>query len=95
MAIAFSWPPPRVGLTRNPDWYYNLLASPAGVVEVGTEEFPVRATLVTEDPERADLYAKLVAHRRALPSTSRKPPARSRSSCWNGQNEDRATCNGL
>ena len=51
------------GAPTNPDWYYNLLANPNATVEVGTEQFPVKATLVTEEPERSRLYAKMVAHR--------------------------------
>jgi deazaflavin-dependent oxidoreductase (nitroreductase family) len=51
------------GADTNPDWYHNLLANPTATVEVGTEQFPVRATAVTEEPERSRLYAKMVAHR--------------------------------
>lgn len=66
------------GADSNPDWYHNLRANPTAVVEVGTEEFPVRATLVTEEPERSRLYAKLVAHRSGFAEyeqqTTRKIP---------------------
>jgi deazaflavin-dependent oxidoreductase (nitroreductase family) len=31
------------GREANPDWYYNLVAHPETVVELGTETFPVRA----------------------------------------------------
>lgn len=51
------------GADTNPDWYYNLLADPDASVEVGTEQFPVRATIIREEPERSRLYAGLVAHR--------------------------------
>jgi deazaflavin-dependent oxidoreductase (nitroreductase family) len=51
------------GADSNPDWYYNLRANPTATVEVGTEHFPVRATIVTEEPQRSELYARLVAHR--------------------------------
>ena len=51
------------GADTHPDWYYNLRANPTATVEVGTEQFPVRATIVTEEPERSRLYAKMVAHR--------------------------------
>lgn len=66
------------GADTNPDWYHNLRADPAATVEVGAEQFPVRVTLVTEDPQRAELYAKLVAHRSGFAEyetkTTRKIP---------------------
>ncbi len=67
------------GAPTNPDWYYNLAANPNATVEVGTEQFPVRATLVTEEPERSRLYAKMVEHRSGFAEyeeqTTRKIPA--------------------
>lgn len=51
------------GAPSNPDWYYNLLANPEVLVEVGTESIRARATAVTEEPERSRLYALMVAHR--------------------------------
>jgi deazaflavin-dependent oxidoreductase (nitroreductase family) len=67
------------GADRNPDWYYNLLANPNVTVELGTEQFPARATAVTEEPERSRLYAKMVEHRPGFADyerkTSRKIPA--------------------
>lgn len=51
------------GADTDPDWLYNLRANPAARVEVGTEQFAVRAMIVTEEPERSGLYARLVAHR--------------------------------
>jgi len=47
------------GAPTNPDWYYNLLANPLVTVEVGTEQFQVRAT-VTAEPERTRLFAQMV-----------------------------------
>ncbi len=47
------------GAPSNPDWYYNLLAHPLVTVEVGTEQFRVRAA-VTSEPERTRLYDKMV-----------------------------------
>ncbi len=47
------------GAPSNPDWYYNLLAHPLVAVEVGTEQFRVRAE-VTSEPERTRLYDKMV-----------------------------------
>ena len=66
------------GADTHPDWYYNLRANPAATVEVGTEQFPVWATIVTEEPERSRLYAKMVAHRAGFAEyeqkTTRKIP---------------------
>jgi len=49
----------KAGAPTNPDWYHNLLAHPAATIEVGREQFQVRATVV-EEPERSRLYAKMV-----------------------------------
>ncbi len=51
------------GAETNPDWLHNLRASPLVSVEVGSERFQARATIVTEEPERSRLYALMVAHR--------------------------------
>jgi deazaflavin-dependent oxidoreductase (nitroreductase family) len=48
------------GAPTNPDWYYNLLAHPLVTVEVGTEQFQVRAAVASE-PERTRLYNQMVA----------------------------------
>jgi deazaflavin-dependent oxidoreductase (nitroreductase family) len=48
------------GAPTNPGWYYNLLAHPLVTVEVGTEQFQVRAE-VAQEPERSRLYALMVA----------------------------------
>jgi deazaflavin-dependent oxidoreductase (nitroreductase family) len=67
------------GADTNPDWYYNLMANPTVTVELGAEQFQARATVVTEEPERSRLYAKMVAHRPGFAEyeqkTSRKIPA--------------------
>ncbi|HXZ90855.1 MAG TPA: nitroreductase/quinone reductase family protein, partial [Candidatus Dormibacteraeota bacterium] len=39
------------GAPTNPDWFYNIVATPDLTVEVGTQTFQVHAT-VTEEPER-------------------------------------------
>jgi deazaflavin-dependent oxidoreductase (nitroreductase family) len=49
------------GAPTNPAWYYNVKANPEVTVEVGTETFKARARTVTEEPERSQLYAKMVA----------------------------------
>ena len=47
------------GAASNPSWYHNILANPLVTVEVGSETFPVLAT-VAEEPERTRLYDKMV-----------------------------------
>jgi len=47
------------GAPANPDWYYNLLANPSVTVEVGTERFQARASIV-ESPDRERFYAQMV-----------------------------------
>lgn len=44
------------GAPTHPDWYHNLLAHPETTIEVGTESFPVTASVITGD-ERDQLYA--------------------------------------
>jgi deazaflavin-dependent oxidoreductase (nitroreductase family) len=46
------------GRPTNPGWYYNLLAHPDVIVEVGTERFEAIATVAT-DEARAALYERL------------------------------------
>jgi deazaflavin-dependent oxidoreductase (nitroreductase family) len=43
------------GRKSNPDWYYNLVANPETVVEVGSETFPVRAR-VAGGEERTEIW---------------------------------------
>jgi deazaflavin-dependent oxidoreductase (nitroreductase family) len=45
------------GAPQHPDWYLNLVANPRAVVEVGTERFEARATVVGPE-ERETLYAR-------------------------------------
>ena len=47
------------GAPTHPDWYYNILANSLVTVEVGTDKFQARATVV-EEPERTRLYNKMV-----------------------------------
>ncbi len=49
----------KAGAPTHPDWYYNIVANPQVTVEVGTETFQAKAT-VTEEPERSQLFAKMV-----------------------------------
>lgn len=49
------------GAPRHPAWYHNLLANPEAELEVGTEKFRVRATLVPTGPERDRLFAQQAA----------------------------------
>ena len=47
------------GAPTNPDWYYNVVANPELTVEVGNEKHKVHAK-VAEEPERTQLYNKMV-----------------------------------
>ena len=47
--------------TKHPDWYYNLMANPDVTVELGTENFPARATVV-EGAERQRLFDQYASH---------------------------------
>ena len=49
------------GAPNHPDWFFNVRANPEVTVEVGTERFPAKATLIEDGPVRDELYAKLVA----------------------------------
>ncbi|MBO0796297.1 MAG: nitroreductase family deazaflavin-dependent oxidoreductase [Ktedonobacteraceae bacterium] len=46
------------GSPVHPGWYYNLLACPVVMVEVGHERFQARA-VVTQEPERSRLYTQM------------------------------------
>lgn len=47
----------KAGADTHPDWYHNLVANPAVVVEVGDESYPATAVPVTgEDRDR--IYAE-------------------------------------
>jgi deazaflavin-dependent oxidoreductase (nitroreductase family) len=48
------------GAPDNPNWYHNLRANPNAEVEVGTERFPVVAT-VLERAERDQVFARQAA----------------------------------
>jgi deazaflavin-dependent oxidoreductase (nitroreductase family) len=45
------------GAPTHPDWYHNVVANADASVEVGTERFPVRATVATGG-ERDELFAE-------------------------------------
>jgi deazaflavin-dependent oxidoreductase (nitroreductase family) len=47
------------GAPTNPDWYYNLLAHPQVLIELGAEQFQATA-VVLEEEERDQIYAKQV-----------------------------------
>jgi deazaflavin-dependent oxidoreductase (nitroreductase family) len=46
------------GAPTNPAWYFNLLANPVVTVELGSERFPARVSVVADEAERARLYAR-------------------------------------
>jgi deazaflavin-dependent oxidoreductase (nitroreductase family) len=48
------------GAPTHPDWFHNLRANPEVTVEVGTETFPARATVV-EGEERKRLFDQMAA----------------------------------
>ena len=48
------------GAPTNPDWYYNIVATPEVSIEIGTEKFQARADVAPE-PERTALFAKMAA----------------------------------
>ncbi len=48
------------GAPMSPDWYHNLVAHPEVTVEVGGEKFRAHAR-VTQEPERSQLYEKMVS----------------------------------
>jgi deazaflavin-dependent oxidoreductase (nitroreductase family) len=48
------------GAPTHPDWFHNLRANPEVTVEVGTETFPARATVV-EGAERQRLFDQMAA----------------------------------
>lgn len=50
----------KAGAPTNPDWYHNLLANPAATVELGTETFRARASVVSGE-ERQRLYDRQAA----------------------------------
>jgi deazaflavin-dependent oxidoreductase (nitroreductase family) len=50
----------KAGAPTNPDWYFNLLANPLVTVELGTEQFQARASVVA-GAERDRLYAQHAA----------------------------------
>lgn len=49
------------GAPSHPHWFLNVRANPDVTVEVGTERFPARATVVEDGALRDELYAKLVS----------------------------------
>src|SRR5215831_5266518 len=46
------------GALTNPAWYFNLLAHPVVTVELGSERFRARASVVEDEAERERLYAR-------------------------------------
>lgn len=57
------------GRERNPVWVYNLRQNPAVEIRDATEVFPMRAREVTDEAERARLWAASVAAFPPMPST--------------------------
>ena len=59
------------GSDQNPPWYYNLLANPDVVVEVGAERIDAKASLVDE-PARSEYYADIAAQADAFAQYQQK-----------------------
>jgi deazaflavin-dependent oxidoreductase (nitroreductase family) len=57
----------------NPDWYYNLVAHPDTVIELGGETFPVRAR-VASGAERAEIWEEQKAAVPAFAEYEKKAP---------------------
>jgi deazaflavin-dependent oxidoreductase (nitroreductase family) len=51
------------GHPSHPHWLLNVEHDPEVEIEVGTERFPARATVLRDGPERDDLYERQVALR--------------------------------
>lgn len=58
------------GAPTNPAWYFNLLANPIVTVEMGTERFQARASVVADESERERLYAH---HAELMPGFAEYP----------------------
>lgn len=48
------------GAPTSPDWYYNLISSGTGSVEIGTDSYPVRVEEL-QGAERDEVYARQAA----------------------------------
>ena len=49
------------GAQHHPHWFLNVRANPEVTVELGTERFPAKATVIEDGALRDELYAKLIA----------------------------------
>jgi deazaflavin-dependent oxidoreductase (nitroreductase family) len=58
------------GAPTNPDWFHNLQANPVATVELGSETFQVRATVVADEQDRERLYAH---HAELMPGFAEYP----------------------
>lgn len=56
LAIAAS----KGGAPTHPDWFHNIRRNPEATVELGSETFPVRATILHDGPERDRVYQTFV-----------------------------------
>jgi deazaflavin-dependent oxidoreductase (nitroreductase family) len=50
------------GADKHPDWYYNLLAHPEVMVEVGAEHFPARAVVANVTERERLIQANIVPY---------------------------------
>lgn len=60
----------KAGAPTNPDWYFNLVANPIVTVELGTERFQARASVVEDEEQRERLYTR---HAELMPGFAEYP----------------------
>ena len=63
----------KAGLPTHPDWYHNLVAHPDATLEIGTEKFPVHAT-VESGTERQRLFDQAAALMPVFKEYEKKAP---------------------
>jgi deazaflavin-dependent oxidoreductase (nitroreductase family) len=59
------------GDDRDPQWFKNLQANPEATLQLGTDSFPVQATVATDDEKKA-LWPKVVAAYKGYENYQRK-----------------------
>lgn len=50
----------KAGAPKHPDWYFNIKANPNVHIEVGSDAFDAKATILDE-PERTNIYEQMEA----------------------------------
>ena len=62
------------GAPKSPDWFHNLQADPHATVEVGPDKYRVRARVVDDPKERAEIAKKIEYLEPQQAKTSREIP---------------------